>query len=62
MPRPARSRKGFRRDDPDQVTHRIRRLILVEQFAGGDREGARAVVSACCARSAEIYIAAFLDR
>jgi DNA-binding GntR family transcriptional regulator len=35
---------------------------LVEQFTDGDREGARAVVSACCARSAEIYIAAFLER
>jgi DNA-binding GntR family transcriptional regulator len=34
---------------------------LIEQFTDGDREGARAVVSDCCARSAEIYIAAFLD-
>jgi DNA-binding GntR family transcriptional regulator len=34
---------------------------LIEQFTDGDREGARAVVSDCCDRSAEIYIAAFFD-
>jgi DNA-binding GntR family transcriptional regulator len=35
---------------------------LLDQFTDGDREGARAVTADCCARSAEIYIAAFLDR
>jgi DNA-binding GntR family transcriptional regulator len=34
---------------------------LIEQFSTGDREGARAVVIDCCARSAEIYVAAFLE-
>ncbi|MFF3872213.1 GntR family transcriptional regulator [Streptomyces sp. NPDC001978] len=32
---------------------------LLDQFTRGNREGARAVVADCCARSAEIYIAAF---
>jgi DNA-binding GntR family transcriptional regulator len=32
---------------------------LIGQFTNGNREGARAVVADCCARSAEIYIATF---
>ena len=32
---------------------------LISQFSNGNREGARAVVADCSARSAELYIAAF---
>ncbi len=32
---------------------------LLDQFTKGNRDGARAVVANCCARSAEIYIATF---
>ena len=34
---------------------------LIEQFTDGSREGERAVAADCCARSAEIYIAALMD-